>query len=122
MRTWLLKLHRSNRRFDLSVCIFFARQMESDMSIYFMLPTDRIFKDEQSKSRLFLAHHSSKWQVNISTCSYQFSYILTCQFAFDEAKQNETAQMKKMMWWPVNTAALFSQVSVIDNILSFRPK
>ena len=44
------ELHRSNGLFDLIVCIFFARQMESDMSIYFMPPRDRSFKDKQSKS------------------------------------------------------------------------
>ena len=25
-------------------------------------------------------------------------------------QKNETAQTKKMMWWPVNTAAQFSQI------------
>ena len=35
LKTQLLKPHRS-----LSVCIFFAHQMEGDMSIYVMPPTD----------------------------------------------------------------------------------
>ena len=39
---------------------------------------------------------------------------MTCNFAFDEAK-NETAQVKKMMWWLVNTLARFSQMSEFDN-------
>ena len=42
----LLKLHRLCRLFGLSVCIFFARQMESDRSIYFMPPTEGEFKNK----------------------------------------------------------------------------
>ena len=34
--------------FYLSACVFSAPQMESDRSIYFMLPTDHKFKVEQS--------------------------------------------------------------------------
>ena len=50
VKTRLPKLHWSRRLFDFRVCIFFTRQIESDMSIYFMPPTDHEFKDEQPKN------------------------------------------------------------------------
>ena len=60
VKTRLLKLQPLSKIFDLGICIFFAGQMESDMSIYFMPPTDREFKDEQSKSLFIFGpwHHS----------------------------------------------------------------
>ena len=35
---------------------------------------------------------------------------------FDEAK-SKRAQMKKIRWWPVNSAARFSVISEIDNTI-----
>ena len=43
------------------------------------------------------------------------SVILTCHFTFDEEKNNKTAQIKKPMWWPVNSAARFLQIIENDN-------
>ena len=106
VKTRLLKLYRSSRLFDSSACTFFARQMGRDKSIHFMPPTDHEFKDEQSESPfifwpIIAQSDRSVFQPTLN----QFSDTLTCHFAFDEEKKNETAQVKKMMWWPVNTAA-----------------
>ena len=87
VKTRLPKLHRSSRLFDWSVCIFFTHQMESDLSIYSMPPTDRELKDEQSKSPFYVwliiaQSNRSIFQPAVN----QFSNILTCHFEFDEGK------------------------------------
>ena len=50
-----------------------------------------------------------------------FSNTLTCHFTFDEAKKNKTAQIKKPMWWPVNSAARFLQIIENDNTAHPQP-
>ena len=67
-------------------------------------------KMEQSKSPFIFDRSIFQPPLN------QFSNILTRHFAFDMTRQeNETAQMKKMMWWPVKSTARFLQVSETDN-------
>ena len=71
-----------------------------------MPPTDHEFENKQRRSDRSI----SKLALN------PFSNILTCHFAFDAAKKSKTAQIKKLMLWPVNGAARFShQIIEIDN-------